>query len=140
MAPPRPRQLSQDERARLITRVKELLQRRTEIQLAVLHGSFQTADSFRDVDLALHLVDGHRERFRDSELEQGVRWSEQLGMPIDVRLLNDAPVAFRYHALKGGLVRMRDEECYDELRAGTWDEYCDFAPFARRYWQDVVGG
>lgn len=99
MAPPRPRKLSQQERERLITRMKELLQRRTEIQLAVLHGSFHTADSFRDVDLALLVVDVPRERFRDYELEQGVRWSEQLGMPIDVRLLNDAAVAFRYHAL-----------------------------------------
>lgn len=132
--------LSQQERERLITRMKELLQRRTEIQLAVLHGSFHTADSFRDVDLALLLVDVPRDRFRDYESEQGVRWSEQLGMPIDVRLLNDAPVVFRYHALKGMPVLMRDEERYDELRARTGDEYCDFAPFARRYLREMIGG
>ena len=125
----------------LIEQIKHRLQERPEILLALLHGSFLTGGLFRDVDLALYLGPGmiRREAVRDSELEQGVRWSADLGVPIDIRVLNDAPVTFRYHALKGTALLVRDEELVDELRAKTWDEYCDFAPFARRYLREVIG-
>jgi predicted nucleotidyltransferase len=125
----------------LIEQVKHILEGRPEILLAVLHGSFLAGGPFHDVDLALSLDPAAigREAFRDYELEQGVHWSAELGVPIDVHVLNDAPVAFRYHALKGRFVMVRDDEFADELRAKTWDEYCDFAPFARRYLQEAIG-
>jgi hypothetical protein len=137
---PKPRVLSADQRERVIQHLKDLLQAHREVLVAILHGSFVTGGAFRDVDVAL-LVDGvPRERFRDYELEQGVRWSKELGLPIDVRLLNDAPIAFRYHAIKGLPLLVREEDCYDELRARTWNEYWDFAPFARRYLKEAIGG
>jgi hypothetical protein len=130
-----------EERDHLIARLKELLHGRTEVLLALLHGSFLTGGEFRDVDLALYLGPEIRgETFRGYELEEGVRWSAEVGFPIDVRVLNDAPLTFRYHALKGTVLLARDEDFVDELRARTWDEYCDFAPFARRYLQEAIGG
>jgi predicted nucleotidyltransferase len=129
-----------EERDHLITRVKALLHGRTEVLVALLHGSFLTGGEFRDVDLALYLGPEIRgETFRDYELEQGVRWSAEVGVPIDVRVLNDAPLTFRHHALKGTVLLARDEDFVDELRARTWDEYCDFAPFARRYLREAIG-
>ena len=137
----RPRMISAVQRDRLIERVIRLLEGRSEIVLAMLHGSFLTDRPFRDIDLALYLdpAEIRREVLRDYELEQGVRWSTELGMPIDVRALNDAPLAFRYHALKGVVLLARDGEFVDEFRARTWDEYCDFAPFAKRYLREAIG-
>jgi predicted nucleotidyltransferase len=137
----RPRTISAVQRDRLIEQVIRLLEERSEIVLAVLHGSFLTDRPFRDIDLALYLdpAEIRREVLRDYELEQGVRWSAELGMPIDVRVLNDAPLAFRYHALKGVVLLARDGEFVDEFRARTWDEYCDFAPFAKRYLREAIG-
>ena len=139
---PRPRKVSDEQRDRLIHKLKDLLQGRTEVLLALLHGSFMTGGPFRDVDIALLLDSSSigREGFREYELEQGVRWSLDLGMPIDVRLLNDAPVTFRYHALKGTVLLVRDMNVLEELRARTWDDYFDFAPFARRYLREVMSG
>jgi uncharacterized protein len=129
------------QRDRLIEQVKHTLEGRPEILLAVLHGSFLRDGPFHDVDLALYLEPAGicREAYRDYELEQGVRWSAALGIPIDVHVLNDAPVTFRYHALKGRFLLVRDDEFADEFRARTWDEYCDFAPFARRYLREAIG-
>lgn len=136
----RPRKLSGEQRDRIVQKLKDILQASPEIRLALLHGSFLTGGPFRDVDVVLfldpHAID--RVGFREYELEQGVRWSVKLGVPIDVRVLNDAPAMFRYHALKGNAVLVRDEEFHDELRARTWDEYCDFAPFARGYLREVI--
>jgi hypothetical protein len=62
-----------------------------------------------------------------------------LKVPVDVRVLNEAPLTFRYHALKGEPLVVRDRELLDEMRARTWDEYFDFLPFARRYLREALG-
>lgn len=134
--------MSEDRRDLLIRRLKIFLESRSEIRFALLHGSFPAGVSFRDVDLALYLDAAKvgQEAFRDYELKQGVQWSADLRLPVDVRLLNDAPVSFRYHAVKGTVLHVREPALLDEFRARTWDEYCDFAPFARRYLREVMGG
>jgi uncharacterized protein len=130
-----------DERERLVQQIVPLLRARDEVVFAYLHGSFLTEETFRDVDLALYVT-------ATPDLDANVRWYEvDLGVyftfkmrtPIDVRVLNDAPVAFRYHVLKGRLLFTRDDEFLDEFRIRTWDEYCDFAPFARRYLREAIG-
>jgi hypothetical protein len=63
----------------------------------------------------------------------------QLGHPIDVRVLNDAPLSFRYHALGGRPLVVRDERFLDDLRARTWDDYLDIQPFARQYLREALG-
>jgi hypothetical protein len=57
---------------------------------------------------------------------------------VDVRVLNDAPLAFRYQALRGRPLVVRDREFLDELRERTWDEYFDFLPFARQYLREAL--
>lgn len=137
----RPRAASPDERERLVQEIVPLLRVREEVVFAYLHGSFLTEEIFRDVDLALYMT-------ATPDLDANLRWYEvDLGVdltfkmrtPIDVRVLNDAPVAFRYHVLKGRLLFTRDDEFLDEFRIRTWDEYCDFAPFARRYLREAIG-
>ena len=60
-------------------------------------------------------------------------------MPVDVRVLNDAPMGFRYHVFNGGLLLVKDVELLDDVRARTWDDYFGFAPFARRYFREAIG-
>jgi hypothetical protein len=138
----KPAKVSVEQRDRLIKQLHLLIQESPEVLFALLHGSFPQGGPFRDLDVALYLDPAivHRESFRDYELERGVLWTDAVGVPVDIRLLNDAPVGFRYHALKGMVLFVRDEECLDEFRARTWDDYFDFAPFARRYLREVFGG
>jgi predicted nucleotidyltransferase len=138
---PRLRTLSADRRERFIQQLNDLLEGRREILLALLHGSFQVGRPFRDVDVALYVDPGAvpRGAFREYELEHGVRWSADLGLPVDVRVLNDAPVSFRYHALKGEVLLVREPDFLDDFRARTWDDYCDFVPFAKQYLREAIG-
>lgn len=116
------------------------LEARPEVTLAVLHGSFPEGAAYRDIDVAIWLDpdrlarDG---RFRYA-LDLSIHLQRQLGRPIDVRVLNDAPLAFRYHALRGRPLVVRDEQFLDELRARTWDDYFDFQPFARQYLREAL--
>jgi uncharacterized protein len=115
---------------------------RPEIMFALLHGSFLDGGPYRDVDVAIWL-DPLRttaaQRFQYA-LDLSVDLSATLGCPIDVRALNDATLAFRYHALSGRPLIARDEDLLAELRARTWDEYFDFQPFARQFLRETLSG
>lgn len=136
-----PRTISDEQRDRLIGRLQAILRGRPEILVGILHGSFHSGGPFRDVDVALYVDPSRIESatFREYEGDLEVRLSGEIGLPIDIRVLNDAPVGFRYHALKGTVLLVREADFLDELRARTWDEYCDFAPFARRYLREAIG-
>ncbi len=126
----------------LVQKLVQELSSRQELLFVYLHGSFVEEGAFRDMDLAVYLRQDLvlPRRYREYESELAVGLSLKARIPIDVRVLNDAPVAFRYHVLNGRLLVSRDGDFLDEFRARTWDEYCDFAPFARRYLREVLRG
>jgi predicted nucleotidyltransferase len=131
---------SERDREEIVGDLRRELEARAEILLAVLHGSFSKGGTYRDIDVAIWLdpaglsSDG---RFRYA-LDLSVYLHVQLRCPIDVRVLNDAPLSFRYHALRGRPLVVRDERFLDELRARTWDDYFDFQPFARQYLREAL--
>ena len=127
-------------REQIVGRLQRELDARPEIVLALLHGSFPDGGTYRDIDVALWLDPirlSREERFRYA-VDLSVQLHLQMASPIDVRVLNDAPLAFRYHALQGRRLVVRDETFLDELRARTWDDYFDFQPFARQYLREAL--
>jgi predicted nucleotidyltransferase len=136
----RPMGSAEPDRERLRSRLARDLDARPEILLALLHGSFARGEAFRDVDVAVWLDPvrlSRDERFRFA-LGLSVDLRLTLGHPVDARVLNDAPLGFRYHALTGSPLVVRDDELLAELRARTWDEYFDFQPFARRFLREAL--
>ena len=129
------------EREQLVGALQRELEARPEIVLALLHGSVPKGGADRDIDVAVWLGPSRLsrdERFRYA-LDLSVQLHLRLGHPVDVRVLDDAPLAFRYHALRGRPLVVRDEAFLDELRARTWDDYLDFQPFARQYLREALG-
>jgi predicted nucleotidyltransferase len=117
------------------------LKGRPEIMCAYLHGSFLDGGPYRDVDVAVW-VDPVRYNTDGSSqyaIDLSTQLSVALGQPVEVQVLNRAPLAFRYHALKGRPVVVRDWAWLDELRARTWDDYFDFLPFSRQYLRELLG-
>jgi hypothetical protein len=131
---------SERDREQIVGDLQRELEARPEIVLAVLHGSFSRGGTYSDIEVAVWL-DAARlsrdERYRYA-LDLSVCLHVQLRCPIDVRVLNDATLAFRYHALRGRTLVTRDEEFLDELRARTGDDYFDFQPFARQYLREAL--
>ena len=128
------------DRAALVETLQRLIECRQEIQWAYLHGSFLEGGPYRDVDIAVWVdptAAGPR-GWRWYEVDLATTLELRLHQPVDIRVLNDAPLAFRYHALKGQLLLVRDWEGLNEMRARTWDDYCDFLPFARQYLREVL--
>ena len=128
------------ERSRVMKAIRTELEDRPEILIAYVHGSFARGEPYRDIDVAVWL-DPTRLPSPGAiryALDLAVALQIALTQPIDVQVLNEAPLSLRYHVLKGQPLLVRDGELLHELRARTWDDYFDFLPFARRYLREVL--
>ena len=136
-----PRTMSLNERERLVQQLMPILCSRSELVFAYLHGMFLEGEPFRDVDLAVYVtwLPERKLSFRQYELDLSVELTLPRRVPVDVRVLNDAPMGFRHHVFNGGLLLVKDVELLDDVRARTWDDYFGFAPFARRYFREAIG-
>ena len=109
-----------------------------EILFAYLHGSFLTSDFFNDIDLAVYL-----RKSPASLLEYELNMELTLnkagkGFPIDVRLLNGAPLSFQFRVVKEGIpIVVHDEIERADFQERTIRNYFDFAPFRKGYLQEV---
>ena len=132
--------LALEEKKKITDAVRGFLINRREIDFAFIHGSFVTAESFGDIDVAVYLAEKitgppvSYEIFLEMELEKSLKY------PVDVRILNSAPLSFRYQVIKNGAVLFeRDADRRANFQAGTIDMYLDFAPFRERYRKEVLG-
>ncbi len=113
---------------------------RLEILFAVLYGSAVDSEIFRDLDVGI-MVDRARvpaDSSLDYAFELSARLEKSLHFPVDVRVLNDAPLPFRYNVSRGIPLLVHDWEVWFLFRERAWDEYLDFQPVAMAYLQEMT--
>jgi len=101
-----------------------------EIAFAYLYGSFAECAPFHDLDIGVYLRDTRSSMMLSSML--GRRLSVRLKIPVDVRILNDAPVTFLYHVIKGQLILTHDDDLLSTIMENTVRRYLDIAPLLLR--------
>ena len=127
------------ERGRVTRTLVAALEAEPELEFAWLHGSFPGGGGFHDVDVGVHLNAAADVRFRRA-LELGVRLDREAGFPVDVRVLNDAPVTFLFHVFREGrLLFSRNDERLADLMERTVREYLDMEPLLRRATIEAYG-
>jgi len=91
------------ERLKVLEKIAEVLESRSEIELAVVYGSFvKRGARFRDIDVAVYLCEGPSSfdyLFELMDLLESVT-----GYRVDVVVLNDAPAYFGVRVLSKGVV------------------------------------
>ena len=128
-----------DERERIRRTLVAVVESEPDLEFAWLHGSFLVADKFRDIDIGIHLNAPVEARLRRG-LELAVRLDQEIGFPIDVRVLNDAPVAFLFHVFREGrLLLSRNDERLADLMERTVRDYLDTAPLLRQATIEAYG-
>ncbi|HHW42341.1 nucleotidyltransferase domain-containing protein [Desulfofundulus thermobenzoicus] len=132
--------LNEHEKAKISGRLKGLLFKREEIVFAYLFGSFVTEPFFRDIDIGIYLREESipRERALDYELSLGVELEGEIHYPLDVKVLNYAPVPLSHSASGGLLLFSRNEELRYEWVERTWDIYLDMEYFLRSNLRDLL--
>ena len=116
------------------------LANRPEILFAILFGSAAEDGPFRDFDVGV-MVDRSQVPVQ-ADLEYAFKLAalleKRVRFPIDVRVINDAPLPFRYNVSRGVPLVVHDWEAWYRFRERAWDEYLDFEPIALQYLRDLA--
>lgn len=116
-------------------KLTRVLKGRPEILFAILYGSATEGRPFHDLDVAL-FVDRDAVPWSD-ELDFAFTLVDELEQvapyPVDVRVINDAPLPFRYQVSRGTALVIHDRPAFFHFRERTWDLFLDFQPVAMQY-------
>ena len=121
--------LQAQEREGILRRLSQTLGERADVAFAYAYGSFLQQDRFRDIDVAVWTTAEASARI---DVELGTALSRALAHPIDVRVVNEAPVAFLFHVVRGRLLAVRDERLLADVIERTARVYHDLAPLVRQ--------
>ncbi len=130
--------LNRDKKEEVVSKIKEYLNKREEVLFAYIFGSFVRSDEFSDIDIALY-VDGERSLKYEFEIEDDLE--TMLKIPVDVRIINNAPVSFSYGVLRDGLL-IKDNDIRSDFQVMKFKEYMDYVHLRDAYImdRDVAGG
>jgi len=130
------------EKEKLTKGIKRLLEDKIEILFSYLHGSFMEDIKFNDIDVAIYVDENmvSREKAMDYEFALSDELEDAVKLPVDVKVINYAPLAFQYHATAGKILTCRDEEFMADKVAGIRSLYLDFKPVADRFLMEMLSG
>ena len=130
--------LKASEKEDIVSAISSHLQREcAEIAAAYLFGSFVKEEAFSDIDLGI-LMNTDFERPLEYELELESRLERILKYPVDIRIINGAPLSFCQNVIRHGRVIVdRDPNLRADFEGQTLKQYFDFARFRRQYLAEV---
>ena len=125
--------------------INEVLGKRTEVLFGYLHGSVFSSKEPHDIDIAIFINPEDYERLHNSgEISIGfaipveMELEEKISMKIDLQLLNDAPLRFKYMVISNGEVVIDNEsDIRIDFESISRVEYFDFRPKREEYLKEV---
>ena len=120
--------LGEDKKRPLIEQLAAALQNRDEVMFAYIYGSFAEGLPFHDIDVGVYLSEITEEESTNYSLILGQMLSKELQVPVDIRVLNFAPVSFLYEVIRGNLIFERNEEIRIRVVEQTIQRYLDLKP------------
>lgn len=111
--------LTPREKEALLERVKGFLGGQEDVLLAVVFGSFNELDYFRDLDVAVYLPKPSLSRV----LQLADELERETGVPVDVVPLTELPPRFRLYVLtRGRVILEKRPGLYEALVSQAADE------------------
>jgi predicted nucleotidyltransferase len=101
-------EIGQERKNRMIAKLKKSLNADKRVELAWLFGSVTRRDRVRDIDVAVHAVP--KLPFKDF-LNLNVQLELDLGVPVDLVEIADAPESLRENILKNGIPIKESKSC-----------------------------
>lgn len=118
---------------RIIDTIRKMLSNQYSICSAYLFGSFLRSDTYHDIDLALYLMQDPNpyERYKiGNRIGQEIEQVIQPRTHVDVRVLNNAPVAFSYEVISTGLLLFNKNDLKTTaFEADVLIQYLDMQPW-----------
>jgi predicted nucleotidyltransferase len=131
--------ISKFQRDRIADNISSYLEENLEgITTAYLFGSFVTDAPFSDIDLGVLIkTDPAKAIFFELELEN--RLEKIFKHPVDVRVLNRAPLSFCQNVIRRGKVILdRDPNLRADFEGNIRKQYFDYSRFRKQYLKEAV--
>ncbi len=127
--------VSQTQRKNITKKIKKALKKEEGLSFAYIFGSFVSKkDKIRDLDVAVYFNSKVNDTFK-KQLSLGSKLDELINfvLPVDLVILNDAPLHFKYKILKTGepvvinqFIKMAD------FKEKVFKNYIDIKPLRER--------
>ena len=131
--------LGSEERERLVERLTGNLINKDGIVFAYIYGSFLDSRSFRDIDIAIFVDEREVKDFYLFEIDIAERLNQELNVdfPIDVRIINQSPITFKYNIIKGQLIVNHNESVRTDFFVNTVSRYLDLKPILHHHQREA---
>ena len=124
--------LSFPEKQQVIKRLEKLTEGQKEVVFAYLYGSFIQDVPFEDIDIGIYVSGIGDDEASSFAVGFAGKLSKALGLEVDVRILNFAPVSFVYHVICGQAFFDRDPEIRSRIIEDAIQRYLDIKPVLYR--------
>jgi predicted nucleotidyltransferase len=133
------RRLSAKEKEVLIERISDILKTKEYILFAYIFGSFASEDSFKDIDIGIFVTGEKIKSPLRLELDMEGELESVIHTPVDVRIINNAPLSFIYNILKKGIVIVdNDKSLRTDFEGLVYKKYFDFQHLRREYLREIL--
>lgn len=121
--------VSDEEKSRIKSEISALLTKVDNIQFSYVFGSFMDEDMpFHDIDLGVFFAGRNKLQMSETAIDLAVILSRETSFPVDVRVLNYAPVSFVYTVMRGELIYERNADVRCRIMEYTVRNYLDIKP------------
>jgi predicted nucleotidyltransferase len=122
------RDLAEEERKKIEEVLSNCLEKEKTFLFAYLHGSFAEGRPFRDIDIAVFIEESKipKEKAIDFEMLISQRLEKIVKIPIDVKIINYATLAFQFYSTAGRLLICNEDDLRVDFLTTMRSIYFDF--------------
>jgi len=134
----RERRLSAKEKEVLIEKIRAILRAKGYILFAYIFGSFISEDGFKDIDIGVFVSGVESESSLKMELKLESEIEEAIRIPVDIRVINNAPPSFVYNVFKAGIVIVdKNKSLRSDFEGMVYKKYFDFQHLRNEYLREI---
>jgi predicted nucleotidyltransferase len=127
------------EKQLIFDQISAFLNSRDDILFVYVHGSFVREEKFADIDIGIFLREPARLNPLNLELELETALQSLTQFPVDLRVLNFAPLGFVYNVIKESiLVIDKEADLRADFEGKIFKKYLDFAAYRKRYLKEIA--
>lgn len=133
------KQIPEPEKQLIIERISSQLKEYRNIIFAYMFGSFVSQKKFSDIDIGIFVSHESNTNSLNFELKIEKKIQSLVHLPVDVRVVNNAPLSFVYHVIKEGIL-IKDEAPSQraDFEGLIFKKYLDWAFFRKQYLKEVI--
>ena len=123
----------------LIGKISDVLKKKENLIFAYIFGSFISEDHFKDLDIGIFVSNRIVGSPLRLELEIEGELEDAVHIPVDVRIINNAPLPFVYNVLKSGFLIVDNNRHLRADFAGlVYKKYFDFQYLRNEYLREII--